>query len=131
MKENIQVIERYFQALVSGDMDTLPSLFSESVEWYQPGNNPHSGVKTGFAEIGAMIGAMMAETQGTFVVKQHGSIMGNRELVSVPVMFEGVKNNQCISMSGVDIFLINDQKKIEKVWLFTDDQEKEDAWWSS
>ena len=71
MKENIQVIERYFQALVSGDMDTLPSLFSESVEWYQPGNNPHSGVKTGFAEIGAMISAMMADRKSTRLNSSH------------------------------------------------------------
>ncbi|RXJ73287.1 ketosteroid isomerase [Veronia nyctiphanis] len=126
--DNIKMIEAYFSSLAAGDMETFAGFFAENVVWHQPGKNKYSGAKNGFRVIGQMIGGMMQDTQGTFVVKQNGDVMANGNLVSVEVAFSGKKGNTSIDMTGHDLFKIKDGKIVE-VWLFSEDQKAEDAFW--
>ncbi|WP_394209355.1 nuclear transport factor 2 family protein [Enterovibrio calviensis] len=129
-KANLTLIKTYFASLKNGDMETFASLFDKEVVWHQPGNHPFSGEKHGFEEIGQMVGGMMSQTAGTFVVSQDGDLMANGDLVSAPVSFSGSKGSASISMQGSDLFLIKNNKIVE-VWLFSQNQTKEDAFWSA
>ncbi|GGI81298.1 ketosteroid isomerase [Shewanella hanedai] len=125
---NLSVINSYFNALANGDMETFASTFAEGVVWHQPGRNKFSGDKRSFSDIGAMIGGMMEDSLGSFAVKPITSAMANEDLVSVPVHFSGKKNSAEIDMQGLDLFRLEGGKIIE-VWLFSENQSKEDAFW--
>ena len=71
---------------------------------------------------------MMTETKGTFVIKPTGALMANGTLVAMPVHFSGENNGRTIDMTGIDLFEVINEK-ITQVWLFSDDQIKEDEFW--
>jgi ketosteroid isomerase-like protein len=123
-----EVVIAYAAALEKGDIPTAFSYFSTEVQWHQPGNNQFSGVKVGADEISGMIGSMMKVSLGTFALKPNGNLMVNDNLVSMPVNFSGKIDNQVMDMSGVDLFKV-EKGKITEVWLFSEDQEKEDSFW--
>jgi hypothetical protein len=123
-----EVVIAYAVALEKGDIPTAFSYFSTEVQWHQPGNNQFSGVKVGSDEISGMIGSMMKVSLGTFALKPNGNLMVNDNLVSMPVNFSGKIDNQVMDMSGVDLFKV-EKGKITEVWLFSEDQEKEDSFW--
>ncbi|ODA35728.1 ketosteroid isomerase [Veronia pacifica] len=127
-EKNIILINDYFATLASGDMKKFSSFFAKDVVWHQPGKNKFSGPKQGFGEIGAMVGGMMQDTKGTFVVKQTGQPMANGDLVSVHVTFTGSKSGTKVDMTGHDLFKIQNNKIVE-VWLFSEDQSAEDSFW--
>ncbi|CZF82772.1 nuclear transport factor 2 family protein [Grimontia marina] len=130
--QNLLVINQYFTSLAQGDMGAFASLFSESVVWHQPGGNKFSGSKNGFAAVGEMVGGMMADSQGSLVVKPDGAPMANDDLVSAPILFSATKNfdgtEKKVEMTGSDLFKIKNGKIVE-VWLFSSDQDAEDAFW--
>ncbi|ODA32213.1 ketosteroid isomerase [Veronia pacifica] len=131
--QNLAIIDTYFSSLAVGDLDKFASLFSDGVVWHQPGDNKFSGDKQGFGEVGAMVGGMMEDSQGSFVVQPDGKAMANGDFVSAPVKFSGSKvigdvSNE-VDMQGSDLFRIEDGKIVE-VWLFSSDQEAEDNFWN-
>lgn len=126
---NTEIIKNYFDALAKGDVEKAFSFFSVDVKWHQPGNNQYSGTKNGTSEIGAMIGQMMATTQGSFSVKPINNSMSNKDFVLVPVHFSGEKDEKKpLNMNGIDMFEVKNEK-ITQVWLFSDDQQTEDEFW--
>jgi uncharacterized protein len=71
---------------------------------------------------------MMADTKGSLVVKPNGALMVNGNLVASPVRFSGTNGSKSIDMTGVDLFEVK-EGRITQVWLFSDDQQKEDEFW--
>ena len=126
--QNIAVANSYFTAVQTGDLEALGALVAPDVVWHQPGDNQFSGTHESAQAVFGMIGGMMQDTQGSFVVKQNGDIMANGDLVSVEVAFSGKKGNASIDMTGHDLFKIKNGKIVE-VWLFSQDQKAEDAFW--
>jgi ketosteroid isomerase-like protein len=123
-----EVVMTYAQALGKGDIPTAFSFFSTAVQWHQPGKNQYSGIKKGADEIGKMIGGMMEASKGTFALKPNGNIMANNNLVAMPLRFSGTIDDRTMDMQGIDLFKV-DAGKITEVWLFSDDQDAEDAFW--
>jgi len=124
----VAVATRYFDALRSGDVPGAMALFSPDVVWHQPGSNRFSGVHRGPAQIGAMLGAMMEVSQGTFELAVTGSPMPNGDLVAVPVRFTGTRDGASMDMAGVDLLTVRDGSIVE-VALFSQDGSAEDAFW--
>lgn len=125
----LDTVVNYLAALGKGDVPAAFALFADDVKWHQPGNNKFSGIKSGSANIGEMIGAMMADTQGSFALAPNGNIMVNGSLVACPVRFSGKKaDGSTIDMTGIDLFEVVNGK-IQNVWLFSDDQAVEDQFW--
>jgi uncharacterized protein len=75
-----------------------------------------------------MLGDMMGATQGTLVIKPAGAMMVNGNLVSFPVYFSAKSGAKTVDMNGNDLFEVVDGK-IVQVWLFSEDQAAEDAFW--
>jgi ketosteroid isomerase-like protein len=123
------VVMAYSLALSKGDIPSAFSHFSPNAKWHQPGNNKFSGTKTGLDAIGKMLGEMMGETQGTLVINPAGDMMSNGVLVSCPVRFSAKKGAKTVEMNGSDLFEVVD-RKITQVWLFSEDQPAEDAFWN-
>ncbi|WP_199539407.1 nuclear transport factor 2 family protein [Dyadobacter luteus] len=124
----IEVVEAYSLALSQGDIPTAFSHFSPDAKWHQPGSHQFAGTKSGLDAIGKMLGDMMGVTQGSLVIIPTGALMSNGNLVSFPVHFSGKIGEKTVDMNGVDLFEVVDEK-IVQVWLFSEDQAAEDAFW--
>lgn len=127
---SIDTARTYFQALQSGDMDTVAGSFADDIVWHQPGANRFSGVHKGRDAVFAMLGGMMQASNGTFAIDQVHSLMGNGDLVAATIHFAGQREGAAMSMDGVDLLRIADGKIVE-VWLFSADPAAEDAFWGS
>ena len=126
---NINTVQKYFDSLAKGDLETLGSLFAEDVIWHQPGQGKLSKTYKGKNEVFGLFGQFMEISQGSFRIDSVGHIMANENFVSTTLHFSAKKaNGQSISMDGVDLMKI-ENGKIKEVFLFSADQPAEDAFW--
>ena len=123
-----EVVEAYSLALSKGDIPTAFSFFSPNAKWHQPGSNKFSGTKSGLEEIGKTLSEMMGVTQGTLVIKPASVMMVNGNFVSCPIQFSAKSGNKSVDMAGNDLYEVVNGK-IVQVWLFSEDQLKEDEFW--
>lgn len=126
--ENKEVVQTYFDSLAKGNLDLLGQLFADDVIWRQPGQGGLSKTYHGKQELFALFGQFMNISQGTFKIDEVKSIMANGDLVTATLHFSATKPGKSISMDGVDLMKIQNGK-IKEVWLFSEDQEAEDAFW--
>lgn len=127
---NIEIARTYFQAIQTGDLDTVGKTLAEDVIWHQPGANRFSGDRRGRDAVFAMLGDMMQVSVGTFAIDRVHSLMGNGDLVAATIHFTGKREDADMSMDGVDLLRVTDGK-IAEVWLFSSDPAAEDAFWGS
>lgn len=125
---NIDIAKSYIKAVQTGDQAALGRLISPRVVWHQPGDNQFSGVKNGIAEFGAMFGAMMEASGGTFAITQAHRFLANGDLVAIEIEFTGQREGASLSQPGIDLLRVQDGKVVE-VWLFSSDPEQEDRFW--
>ena len=128
MTDPATVARTYFEALGRGDIPTVMAQFSDAVIWHQPGDNRFSGVHEGTDAVGALLGGMMAVSEGSFELAVTGPHMVNGELVAVPVRFTGNRSGASMDMAGVDLLTVR-EGKIAEVHLFSEDAAAEDAFW--
>ncbi|MDL2082077.1 nuclear transport factor 2 family protein [Streptomyces sp. GXMU-J15] len=125
---NIDIARTYFQAVQTGDTAALGELLDEAIVWHQPGANQFSGEHKGHSAVFQMLGGMMEASQGTFAIDKIHSLMGNGELVTATIHFTGRRGDTSMAMDGVDLLRIQNGK-ITQMWLFSGDQNAEDAFW--
>lgn len=125
---NIDIAKGYISAVQSGDQAALGNLLSPDVVWHQPGDHRFSGTKTGIAEVGAMIGAMMEVSEGTFAITRASRYMANGDLVAIEIEFSGERDGARLSQTGIDLLRI-EGGRITEVWLFSSNPQEEDAFW--
>jgi predicted SnoaL-like aldol condensation-catalyzing enzyme len=70
----------------------------------------------------------MAASEGTFALTFTGAPMVNGALATIPAHFAGHREGAEMSMAGVDVLRV-DGDKIVEMWLFSADQDAEDAFW--
>ncbi len=51
-QKNIELVKKGYEAFSAGDVETVMSLFDDSIEWVQPGDSAISGIYRGKAELG-------------------------------------------------------------------------------
>ncbi|MCJ9751092.1 nuclear transport factor 2 family protein [Neorhizobium sp. BETTINA12A] len=124
----IDIGKAYIKAVQTGDQATLGELLSPQIIWHQPGNNQFSGTKNGIAEFGAMMGAMMAKSGGSFAITHAHRYLANGDLVAIEIEFAGQREGAKVDQSGIDLLRVQDGKIVE-VWLFSSDPEEEDQFW--
>lgn len=120
----------YFDALGRGDIPTVMAQFSDTVVWHQPGDNQFSGIHHGSDGVGALLGGMMAVSEGSFHLSVTGPSMVNGELVAVPIRFTGSRADATMDMAGVDLLTVRDGRIVD-VRLFSEDGAAEDRFWGS
>ncbi|EJL69577.1 nuclear transport factor 2 family protein [Chryseobacterium populi] len=130
MSKNVKIVQSYFDAVAKGDFDTVGSLFADDVIWHQPGNGVQSGTYNGKAELFAHLGDFMKWSNGTFAIDDVEYTADNGNLVVASIHFKAEKEGKTLSMKGVDLLRIEDDK-IKEVWLFSEKIEDEDAFWNT
>lgn len=127
--ENIAVGKSYVDALKNGEMEKVGQLLADDVIWHQPGQGHLSGLYRGKQNLFPHLGKFTELSGNTFRVDKVGTVMANGDLVSATLHFVAERPGRKLSMDGVDLMRI-EGGKIKEVWLFSDDQAAEDAFWS-
>lgn len=122
------IAQQYYAAMSVGDIPTGTALFAADIVWHQPGRNRFSGAHDGGAAVGELLGGMGTVSDGTFELRFTGEPMVNGALAAIPVHFSGKRADAAMSMSGVDVLRVEGDKIVE-MWLFSADQDAEDAFW--
>jgi len=126
--ETKQIVEAYFDALASGELERALASFTSDTKWSQPGNNKFSGIKNNLKEIIEMFAGIMKDTAGNMTVRPNGAMMENGNLIAVPVWFSAKNAKGSMDLGGLDLFeVING--KILQVWTFSDNQQVDDDFW--
>ncbi|MFC0622485.1 nuclear transport factor 2 family protein [Kribbella deserti] len=128
MNNAVAVATEYFDALAAKDYAKVAGFFADDLVWHQPGANQFSGTHQGADAVNAMIGAMMGVSQGTFALSVRAPLMANGDLVAASVRFTGQRDGATLNGDGIDLLRIADGKIVE-AWLFTEDQDAENAFW--
>lgn len=121
--------QQYADALARGDMDALRDTLHDDVVWHQPGAHSLAGAHRGKDAVLRLLGSLMERSAGTFELVPTGPAMVNGTLVALPVRFSArAADRTDLAMTGVDLFRLADDR-IAEVWLFSEDQPVEDAFW--
>lgn len=72
----------------------------------------------------------MKWSDGTFAIDEIEYTTDNGNLVAASIHFKAEKGDKKLSMKGIDLLRIEDDK-IKEVWLFSERIEDEDAFWNS
>lgn len=124
----LDVVGQYGAAIAAGDMAALAATLSADVVWHQPGANQMSGDHIGPDAILAHLGSMMGVSGGTFALETE-SATESGNLVVLTVRFSGQREGAAdLDQHGVDVFRVEGDK-IAEVWLISEDQAAEDAFW--
>ncbi len=126
--QNVKILQTYVDSLGKGDMATVGKLLADDVIWHQPGASHFSGLHSGKQKIFAHLGKFMELSDNTFRVTKVGSVMANGDMVAATLHFMAERSGRKLSIDGVDVMRIADGK-IKEVWLFSGDQDAEDAFW--
>lgn len=130
MSKNVTIVQSYFNAVAKGDFDTVGSLLADDVIWHQPGKGIQSGTYNGKAALFAHLGNFMQWSNGTFAIDNIEYTTDNGNLVAASIHFKAEKDGKVLSMNGIDLLRIEDDK-IKEVWLFSENIDDEDNFWNS
>lgn len=127
--KNIEIVQNYVDSLSKGDMEKVGQLLADDVIWHQPGSSHLSGLYSGKQKVFAHLGKFMELSDNTFRVNKVQSVMANGNMVAATLHFMAERPGRKLSMDGIDVMRI-DGGKIKEVWLLSNDQAAEDAFWS-
>ena len=126
----IDTAKAYIKAVQQGDQAALGELLHPDIVWHQPGRNRFSGTHRGMGAVGAMLGGMMAVSQGSFKITRANRYMANGDWVAIEIEFEAERPGMKLAQPGVDLVRIDDGRIVE-ARLFSSDQAGEDAFWGA
>lgn len=125
----IDIVGQYGAAMAAGDMQALAATFATDAVWHQPGSSEVSGDKIGPDAIIAHLGRFMELSGGTFTLETE-SATESGDLVAATVHFRAAREGRTdLDQHGVDVFRVVDGR-IAEVWLISEDQIAEDAFWA-
>ena len=127
-KHNIDLVRSYFDAVARGDLESAGNTFADDLVWHQPGTNTLSGTHSGKPAVFGLLGAFMERSAGTFRIDQVDRLFANADLVAATIRFSASAGDKSMSMAGVDLLRVA-EGRIAEVWLFSEDQAAEDAFW--
>jgi len=125
--EIMKVYNAYTEALLKGDFKSVFETMSDNIVWHMGGEGPLSGIVKGKEALGERLGEFTKRSNGTFRVITNWAA-SNDCFVVASVVSLAEKEDQKLNNPGIDLFRI-ENGKIQEVWTFAEQQEKEDKFW--
>lgn len=125
--EIMKVYNAYTEALLKGDFKSVFETMSDNIVWHMGGEGPLSGIVKGKEALGERLGEFTKRSNGTFRVITNWAA-SNDCFVVASVVSLAKKEDQKLNDPGIDLFRI-ENGKIQEVWTFAEQQEKEDKFW--
>ena len=126
-KEVMKVFETYTEGLSKGNMEVVFATMSDDIVWHMGGEGPLSGIVKGKEALGERLGEFTKRSNGTFRVITNWAA-SNDCFVVASVVSLAEKEDEKLNDPGIDLFRI-ENGKIQEVWTFAEQQEKEDKFW--
>jgi ketosteroid isomerase-like protein len=124
------VAQRYVDAVSTNDFAAVGQLLARDVLWHHPGNNRFSGLLVGAVTVREMISELMGVTKGELALEVTGRPMINGALFAVPVRLSAKRDDAELSMDGFDVLKVRGDRIVD-VWVFSDAQKDQDAFWDA
>ena len=125
--EIMKVYNAYTEALLKGDFKSVFETMSDNIVWHMGGEGPLSGIVKGKEALRERLGEFIKRSNGTFRVITNWAA-SNDCFVVASVVSLAEKEDQKLNDPGIDLFRI-ENGKIQEVWTFAEQQEKEDKFW--
>lgn len=123
-----EYIEKFFDNLKQGNTVSLREQLSDDIVWHQPGQSSISGRYVGIDAVLELLNTMMVLSEGSLQVSLN-NLMQNEHRVTATVWFSAHTKFKSMAMSGIDLFELDHQGKIQTVCLFSEYPAHEDAFW--
>lgn len=127
-REDVDLVQRGYDAFGAGDMDTLRGLFTEDAVWHLGGSGGLSGDKQGLDAILAYFGELFSRSDGTVKVDLDDLIGGDKHTVGFQRV-HAQRNGDSIDLRTVIVFALKDGK-VNEVYEFPEDTAKAADFWS-
>jgi ketosteroid isomerase-like protein len=127
-QENVELVQRGYEAFSAGDMATLGEMFAEDAVWHVAGDGVLSGKKEGRDAILAYFGELGTRSGGNLKVTIEEIIGGETNTVCVQHN-HAESGGRALDQDGVIAFRVADGKITEGREFFQDTA-KGDAFWA-
>ena len=125
--EVIEVFNAYTEALSKGDFEAVFEIMSDNIVWHMGGESSLSGIIKGKQALGERLGEFAKRSNGKFRVITNWAA-SNDCFVVANVVSLAEREEEKLNNPGIDLFRI-ENKKIQEVWTFSEQQESEDKFW--
>lgn len=126
-KEVMKVFETYTEGLSKGTLEVVFGTMSDDIVWHMGGESSLSGTVRGKEALAERLGEFDERSDGTFRVITNWAT-SNDCFVAASVVSLAERDGEKLHDPGIDLFRIEDGK-IQEVWTFAEQQEKEDKFW--
>jgi hypothetical protein len=103
-EQNIELVKKGYEAFTGGDIETVMSLYDDSIEWVQPGDSTISGTYHGTGELGELLRRLGDKTAA---IKAHRFIADGDTVVVLSEATVGGETSQ-----DVEVFTLCDGKAV-------------------
>jgi ketosteroid isomerase-like protein len=123
---NLQLIQRFFTAYSSNDLEAIREILSPGIKWFIPGRHPLSGTKNGVEEVLAYF----KQLQG-FAFQARPIVMGvsDEYVIDCHLNWSNLENGENIERMSCLLWKFEDGK-ISRVFNFPEDQHLIDAFFN-
>jgi hypothetical protein len=129
MYETEQVVGALVDALTTGDVEALPTLFADDVVIHVPGTNQLSGDYKGKAELfDSFLGKLMSLTDGQVVLEPH-EILGSENHAVGIYNWRATRGGTTIEWRQVNVYHVRGGVIVE-LWQHPFDFERWNDFWS-
>jgi len=122
--QNVDLLNRGYDAFEKGDLDTLRQLFTEDIAFHVPGRSQVAGDYRGQDEVFGFFGRLVELTGGSFKIERH-HVLADDSHGSVLSTTTAQRDGKNLSVKGVDIFHFQGDR-VSEIWTFVDDQYADD-----
>jgi hypothetical protein len=129
MYETEQVLRAAVDAMITGDLETLPTYIADDVTVHVPGTNRLSGEYKGRNELfDGFWGKLMALTDGQVVLEPHDIVGGERHAVGI-YTWRATRDGRTFEWRQVNVYHVT-RGQIVELWQHPFDFERWDDFWS-
>ena len=122
--QNVDLLNRGYDAFEKGDLDTLRQLFTEDIAFHVPGRSQVAGDYRGQDEVFGFFGRLVELTGGSFKIERH-HVLADDSHGSVLSTTTAQRDGKNLSVKGVDVFHFQGDR-VSEIWTFVDDQYADD-----